>query len=146
METLADRLKRSDLASLPDWDAAARLNAPDPTLPAIIEWRPTQVGIGTVLDALGPDAGATLLDALQALAATQPVIRWSLRLIESGSLDISRPSARDQIARLAAGGVLTQSEVDALLALSRVERHPSWAEVSGMQVDARAVGLARGGR
>lgn len=146
METLADRLKRPDLASLPDWDAAARLNAPDPTLPAIIEWRPTQIGIGTVLDALGPDAGATLLDALETLAETAPVVRWGLELIRGSGLDISRPSARSQLSALVAGGILQQAEADALLALSRVDRHPSWAEASGIQVDARAVGLARGGR
>jgi hypothetical protein len=41
---------------------------------------------------------------------------------------------------------MTQSEADALLALSRRTRHPSWAEAHGVAVDARAVGLARGGR
>ena len=146
METLADRLKRPDLAALPDWDAAARLNAPDPTLPAIIEWRPTQIGIGTILDALGPTAGAAFLDALETLAETTPTIRWGLELIRGAGLDISRPSARSQLATLVAGGILKQAEADALLTLSRVERHPSWAESAGMQIDARAAGLARGGR
>lgn len=146
METLADRLERPDLAALPDWDAAARLNAPDPALPAIIEWRPTQIGIGTILDALGLTAGAAFLDALETLAQTAPTIRWGLELIRGAGLDISRPSARSQLATLVAGGILQQSEADALLALSRAERHPSWAEAAGMQIDARAVGLARGGR
>lgn len=82
METLADRLKRSDLAALPDWDAAARLNAPDPTLPIVVEQRWTSVA-----------------------------------LLMSGEPQ-----------------------------LELVERHQSWAEAAGMHVDARAVGLARGGR
>ncbi len=146
METLAERLARPDVASLPDWAAAAALNQPDATLAAVIEWRPTQIGIGAVLDALGPEAGAALLDALTTLAIAQPVIRWGLRLIEDGRFDLSRPSARDQLSRFVTAGVVQQAEADALLALSRVERHPSWAEASGILVDARAVGLARGGR
>ena len=146
METLYVRLKRGDLAALPDWDAAARLNAPDPTLPVIVDWRPTQIGIGGILDALGLTAGAAFLDALETLAETTPTIRWGLELIRGPGLDLSRPSARSQIATLVAGGILKQAEADALLTLSRVERRPSWAEAAGIQVDARAVGLARGGR
>ena len=86
------------------------------------------------------------IDALATLAETQPVIRWGLELIRGPGLDLSRPSARAQLATLVAGGVLKQPEADALLALSRRVRHPSWAEANGVVVDARAVGLARGGR
>lgn len=143
--TLADRLAQPDLADLPDWDAAARLNAPDPTLPAIEEWAPTGIGIGSIMDALGPVAGASVLDALEALAGTQPVVRWGLEMIRLDGVDLSRQSARDQLLSLVAGGVMTQSQADALLALSRRTRHPSWAEAHGVAVDARAVGLARGG-
>ena len=143
---LSQRLSQPDLAGLPDWDAAARLNEPDPTLPAIEEWRQTAIGIGAIMDALGPSAGAQLLDALETLAETQPVIRWGLEMIRNDGVDLSRPSARSQLATLVAGGIMTQSEADALLALSRTERHPSWAEAHGVAVDARAVGLARGGR
>jgi hypothetical protein len=146
METLAERLAHPDVASLPDWAAASALNQPDATIPAVVEWRQTQIGIGSILDALGPEAGAALLDVLTTLAISQPVIRWGLRLIEDGRFDLSRPSARDQLARLVGAGVVLQAEADALLALSRVERHPSWAEAHGVAVDARAVGLARGGR
>ena len=39
-----------------------------------------------------------------------------------------------------------QAEGEALLALSRRTRHPSWSEANGVAVDARAVGLARGGK
>jgi hypothetical protein len=144
--TLAARLAQPDLASLPDWEAAAVLNQPDPSLTAIETWAETRIGIGAILDALGPSAGAQLLDALETLAETQPVIRWGLELIRGPGLDLSRPSARSQLATLVAGGIMTQSEADALLALSRRTRHPSWAEAHGVAVDARAVGLARGGR
>jgi len=144
--TLADRLAQPDLADLPDWQAAAALNQPDPTLPAVETWEKTQLGIGSILDALGPTSGATFLDALETLAETTPVVKWGLELIRGSGLDLSRPSARSQLATLVAGRILTQEQGDALLALSRRTRHPSWAEANGIAVDARAVGLARGGR
>jgi len=144
--TLADRLAQPDLADLPDWQAAAALNQSDPTLPAIEAWEKTQIGIGSILDALGPTAGATFLDALEVLAETTPVVRWGLELIRGSGLDLSRPSARAQLEVLVAGRILQPEEGEALLALSRRTRHPSWAEANGVVVDARAVGLARGGR
>ena len=144
--TLADRLAQPDLADLPDWAAAAALNEPDPTLPAVEAWEKTQIGIGSILDALGPTAGATFLDALEVLAETTPVVRWGLELIRGSGLDLSRPSARAQLEVLVAGRILQPAEGEALLALSRRTRHPSWAEANGVMVDARAVGLARGGK
>jgi hypothetical protein len=146
METLAQRLARPDVASLPDWAAAAALNQPDPTLPAVETWEPTKIGIGAILDTLGPSAGARFLDALETLAETTPVVRWGLELIRGPGLDLSRPSARSQLEVLVAGRILQPAEGEALLALSRRTRHPSWAEANGVVVDARAVGLARGGR
>lgn len=143
---LAARVAAADVADLPDWQAAAVLSQPDPSLPAIESWAETRIGIGAILDALGPSAGAQFLDALATLAQSQSVMRWGLELIRGDGLDLSRPSARSQLVALVAGGVLTQPEAEALLALSRRTRHPSWAEAAGMQVDARAVGLARGGR
>ena len=144
--TLADRLAQTDLADLPDWQAAAALNQPDPTLPAVETWVETKIGIGAILDTLGPTAGATFLDALETLAETTPVVRWGLELIRGPGLDLSRPSARAQLEVLVAGRILQPAEGEALLALSRRTRHPSWAEANGVVVDARAVGLARGGR
>lgn len=146
MTALLKRLEAADVAPLPDWEAAAALNQPDTALPAIETWAETRIGIGAILDALGPSAGATFLDALELLAKTQPVMKWGLELIRGDGLDLSRPSARSQLATLVSGGVLKQFEADALLALSRRTRHPSWAEANGIVVDARAVGLARGGR
>jgi hypothetical protein len=146
METLAERLARPDVASLPDWAAAASLNQPDATLPAVETWVETRIGIGSILDTLGPTAGANFLDALEVLAETTPVVRWGLELIRGSGLDLSRPSARAQLEVLVAGRILQPEEGEALLALSRRTRHPSWAEANGVVVDARAVGLARGGR
>lgn len=82
MQSLADRLAQRDMVPLADWQAAERLNKPDPSLPIVVEQRWTSVA---------------------------PLI-----------------SGEPQ--------------------LELVERHQSWAEAAGMHVDARAVGLARGGR
>lgn len=144
MQTLAERLAEPDVADLPDWQAAAILNAPDPTLPAVVTWEPTEVGVGSIMDVLGPVDGAGLLDFLQ--ASQSAVVRWGLHLIMQGRLDISRESTRAQIDGLAQAGALTASQREALLAISKRERFPSWAEFNGISVDARAVGLARGGK
>lgn len=143
MDTLAERLAEPDVADLPDWAAAAILNAPDLTLPIVVEWEPTEVGVGSIMDVLGPAEGAAFLDLLK--SQEDSVISWGMHLILSGRLDISRESTRAQIDALTQAGALTVSQRDALLALSRRERHPSWAEANGITVDARAVGLARGG-
>ena len=61
---LAARLAKPDMVLLTDWEAAYRLNQPDPSLPAKVEWRPTQIGIGVIIDAeieqLAPEAQAIL--------------------------------------------------------------------------------------
>lgn len=143
MQTLAERLAEPDMVGVPDWEAAQRLNQPDTTLPVIVSWQPTEIGIGTVLDVLGPTAGAALLDALSASA--DPVMKWGMKIIESSRLDLSKPTARGQLDALVAAGALTAAQRDAMFAVSKRERFPSWSEVNNTPVDARAVGLARGG-
>ena len=44
---------------------------------------------------------------------------------------------------LALAGIIPQGTLDAVSSL--MKRRPSWAEANGVTVDARAVGLARGG-
>ena len=146
MTALALRLAQTDLASLPDWAAANALNAPDPSLPVVVSWEPTALGIGGVMDALGPQAGAAMLDTLTALAASTAVLRWGLRALEQNGLDLSLVNTRAQIDALVISGVVTAAQRDALFALSRRERRPSWAEFNNIKVDARAVGIARGAK
>ncbi len=132
------------MQGLPDWEAANKLNAPDPTLPAIIEWQTTYVGPGSIMDALGPTEGAALLDVIK--ASTDPVMRWGLQVVETGKLDIGLASSRAQLDALVTAGVLTSAQRDTLFSLSRTERYPSWAEANDTFVDSRAVGIARGGK
>ena len=146
MTTLASRLLQDDVSSLPDWAAADALNAPDATLPAVVSWERTALGIGGIMDALGPQDGAALLDKVQALASGNPVLRWGFRALESSGLNLSFASTRAQFNELTTAGVLTAAQRDALFALSRRERYPSWAEFYNIKVDARAVGLARGAK
>ena len=54
-------------------------------------------GIGLVLETLGPDGGATLLDALQGQAATVPALKWAWYLIERGELDFGSAATRGMI-------------------------------------------------
>jgi len=143
-QTLAERLAEPDMQGLPDWKAANKLNAPDPTQPVIVEWQTTNTGPGSIMNTLGPSEGAALLDTIK--ASTDPVMRWGLQIVETGKLDIGAASTRAQIDSLVAAGALTDAQRDALFALSKTERYPSWAEANNTFVDARAVGIARGGK
>lgn len=144
MTALSTRLAQSDLQGLSVEAIVARLNAPDTSLPAITELRPTRIGPGTVMGVLGAAAGATLLDTLTALAPNNAPIRWALKVIDRGELDLSVANARAQVDQLAAAGVMTTAQAAALKALAEVQRHPSWAEANGISVTYREVIIAMG--
>lgn len=146
MSALQDRLAQPDVASLPDWAVALLLNQPDPTAPVIIEWAPTQIGIGSVLATLGAVPGAFVLSQIEAGAATNPVLKWGLEILRSGHFDLSLQVTRDTLDGLVLAGLMTAAQRDAFFTLSRRERRPSWAEQNNIVVDARAVGLARGAK
>ena len=57
-------------------------------------------GIGLVLETLGPEAGAALLDALEAQAATVPALKWAWVLVNRGELDFGSPATRSMITAL----------------------------------------------
>lgn len=145
-QTLAQRLQEPDVVDLPDWAAADYLNRPDASLPVVVAWVPTAIGPGSIMATLGPTDGAALLNAVETAASSDPVMKWGLRVIESGSLDVSLPATRAQLDAMVSAGALAAAQRDALLSLSKRERQPSWAEVNNQFVDARAVGLARGGK
>jgi len=50
--------------------------------------------LGTPMKYLGAEAGAALLDSMEALAATNPTVKWGLKLLERGALDLSLDSTR----------------------------------------------------
>lgn len=144
-QSLAERLLEPDVVDLPDWAAANVLNQPDTTQTVIVYWEKTAIGPGTIMAALGPTNGATLLNSIEAAGASDPVMKWGMRVIESGNFDVSLPATRDQLDGLVTAGVITAAQRDTLFALSRRERYPSWAEANNTLVNSYTVGIARGG-
>lgn len=78
------------------------------------------IGIGTILDVLGPTAGASVLDNLFALKDSNSVIKWAWYLLESASLDVGLQSTRDQIDILVTANVISLSDAAKIKALAEV--------------------------
>lgn len=87
------------------------------------------VGIGTVLAALAP-AGGEFLDALEALAATDPNVKWVLRLIEQGNLDVGLPVTREQFSAYADNLPALAGNIHALLAVAEMPDAIHYNQVS----------------
>ena len=79
------------------------------------------IGYGTVLEVLGAEAGSAFLDGLTALAATSSPVKWALKLLDRGELNIGAAATRGQLDALAAGGVMPQAVADALKGLAIVD-------------------------
>lgn len=60
-------------------------------------------GVGTVMEALGANAGAALLDNLQLMSATNSAIKWAFGLINRGELDFGSAVTRGMIDQLVPG-------------------------------------------
>ena len=76
------------------------------------------IGYGTVLEVLGAEAGSAFLDGLTALAATSSPVKWALKLLDRGELNIGAAATRGQLDALAAGDVMPQAVADALKGLA----------------------------
>lgn len=94
------------------------------------------IGYGTVLEALGADNGAKFLDQLTALAETSSPVKWALKLLDRGELNIGAAATRGQLDALAAGGVMPQAVADALKGLA-----VSPDEITASQVQQALEGL-----
>ena len=71
---------------LPPGEIAALLNVPQTVL---VE---RMIGIGTVMDALGPADGAALLASFEAQVTTDPVVKYGWFLLERERLDVGLTS------------------------------------------------------
>jgi hypothetical protein len=80
----------------------------------------SNIGYGTVMETLGAENGAAFLDALTVLAATSSPVKWALKLLDRGELNIGAATTQAQLDALAAGGVMPQAVADALKALAIV--------------------------
>ena len=94
------------------------------------------VGYGTVLEVLGAEAGSAFLDGLTALAATSSPVKWALKLLDRGELNIGAAATRGQLDALAAGGVMPQAVAEALKNLAVVPD-----EITATQVQTALEGL-----
>lgn len=143
---LADRIRLADVASLPDWQAAEALNAPDPSLPEIVDLVEYRASPASIMGAVGVTEGAALLDKIQQSAATNPVLKWAMMALTGPrGLDLGDPAVRRQIDTLTPA-VFTPAQAAQIKALAERRRRPSWAEANGVEVTARSVGLARGAK
>lgn len=57
-------------------------------------------GVGLVMEALGPEVGAQVLDGLDALKAANSAVKWAWVLINRGELDFGSSATRAMIAAL----------------------------------------------
>lgn len=94
------------------------------------------IGYGTVLDTLGADAGAAFLDGLTALAANSSPVKWALKLLDRGELNIGAAATQQQLDMLASVGVIPVEAAEALKNLAVVPD-----EITATQVQAALEGL-----
>lgn len=75
------------------------------------------INVGSVLDVLGPNDGAAVLDALEAMKSAVPAVRWAFVLLERNELDVGLASTRGQIDALT-GVVFSPTQAAAIKALA----------------------------
>jgi hypothetical protein len=72
-------------------------------------------GIGTIMDALGADIGAQLLDTMQALAPENSAVKWGMVLVNAGELNFGAEQTQAMFDQL-----LPTDAASALKAVARV--------------------------
>ena len=86
-------------------------------------------GVGVVMESLGAEDGAAVLDALDALRAVSSPVKWAWVLIERGELDFGSAATRGMIKQLALAGAIPAAAETALLAISEVADPVTAAQV-----------------
>lgn len=84
--------------------------------------RSHEIGIGTILAVMSPNGGA-FLNALEAMGASDPNIKWLLKLIERGTFDVGLAASRSQMQAYAQAIPELAPAISALLQLG-VEPDP----------------------
>ena len=148
MTALATELVKPAYNGLPDWYVANLLNAPDVNLPFIYcdvatsdarEVMLTTGGWAAIITASTNANIPTELRDTCILARDTLTLTTNIRTSDA----TIRMAVNMALGGLALAGIISQGTLDAVSSL--MKRHPSWAEANGVTVDARAVGLARGG-
>ena len=84
-------------------------------LPAKVSIVSTPIGIGTILAVLAPNGGA-FLDALESAGASDPNVKWALKLIEQSNFDVGMGATRAQMGAFAQAAPTLAGGIAALLA------------------------------
>lgn len=83
-------------------------------------------GVGYIMSTLGPNEGAAVLDALEAVSGTNSAVKWALVLINNASLDFGDTATRMMIDSLATAGVFTVAQGTLLKAGAETPDPISW--------------------
>lgn len=78
-------------------------------------WKHTEIGVGTIIEVLGLAAANPVLDALYA----SPDYRHVKPLLEQGRLRLDAVAQAGMLQPLVTGGLLTQAQLDALVARAK---------------------------
>ena len=97
-------------ALVPDTQAIAAALSVDRT-----RWKHTEIGVGTIIEALGLAAANPVLDALYA----SPDYRHVKPLLDQGRLRLDVVAQAGMLQPLVTGGLLTQAQLDALIARAK---------------------------
>ncbi len=147
MTALSDKVA-TYAANVPDWQIADDLNAPDVNLPfvycdvATADAREIMLATGGWAAIITASTNANIPTELRdacILARDTLTLTNNIRTSDAAI----RMAVNIALGGLVLAGIITQGTLDAVSSL--MKRHPSWAEANGIKVDARAVGLARGG-
>lgn len=78
-------------------------------------WKHTEIGVGTIIEVLGLAAANPVLDALYA----SPDYRYVKPLLDQGRLRLDVVAQSGMLQPLVTGGLLTQAQLDALIARAK---------------------------
>jgi hypothetical protein len=147
MQALIDELSKAKYKSLADWEVSNLLNGPDLTLPPVTGLVKTLAGPGLIMETIGADEGAALLDSMVQLSQISSPVKWAMKMIvDKDGIDVASIAFRQQLDSLVQIGKIASANAAKIKALAEVTRHPSWAEYNQVEVTPRTVGLARGGK
>lgn len=150
MTTLAEKVAEFD-ATIPDWQVAEFLNSPNGEANGYV-WIPLSCLL--IRDALLASGEWLILKHAKNDTGLEQSVRDAAEtFIDTVTMqdrinitdDTYRQVVMTTVSLLVTAGLLSQSTVDAVINV--YGRRPlSWAESNGIRVDAREVGIARGGK
>jgi hypothetical protein len=147
MQALIDELSKAKYQSLADWEVSILLNGPDLTLPPVTGLVKTLAGPGLIMETIGAEEGAALLDSMVQLSQISSPVKWAMKMIvDKDGIDVASLAFRQQLDSLVQIGKIASVNAAKIKALAEVTRHPSWAEYNQVEVTPRTVGLGRGGK